>query len=98
MKVQFHAFTTLVTDGGVSRFTIHNHPPLECELRKFQDMVLLHSKKVKLSRNGSSTSIGLRDVEVPTFLDNRLTDGSEAVSPTRRLPFTSRKNPGTHLC
>jgi hypothetical protein len=31
----------------------------------------------------------LLDVEDPTFyLDNRLTDGGEVVSPTRRLPFT----------
>jgi hypothetical protein len=34
--------------------------------------------------------IGLRDVEVPTFcLDNRLIDGGEVVSLTRRPPLTS---------
>jgi hypothetical protein len=34
-------------------------------------------------------SIGLWDVEAPTFsLDNRLTDGGEVVSLTRRPPFT----------
>jgi hypothetical protein len=32
------------------------------------------------------------------FLDNRLTDGSEGVSFTRRPPFTPRKIPGTHFC
>jgi hypothetical protein len=32
------------------------------------------------------------------FLDNRLTDGGEVVSPTRRPPFTPRKIPGTHFC
>jgi hypothetical protein len=31
------------------------------------------------------------------FLDNRLTDGSEVVTLTRRPPFTSRKIPGTHF-
>jgi hypothetical protein len=31
------------------------------------------------------------------FLDNRLTDDSEVVSLTRRLPFTPRKIPGTHF-
>jgi hypothetical protein len=32
------------------------------------------------------------------FLDNRLTDGGEVVSPTRRPPFTPKKIPGTHFC
>jgi hypothetical protein len=32
------------------------------------------------------------------FLDNRLTDGGEVVSPTRRPPFTPSKIPGTHFC
>jgi hypothetical protein len=40
----------------------------------------------------------LRDVEGPTFsLDNRLTDGGEVVSLTRRPPLTSRNIPGTHF-
>jgi hypothetical protein len=43
--------------------------------------------------------IGLWDVEAPIFsLDNRLTDGDEVVSLTRRPPFTPRKIPGTHFC
>jgi hypothetical protein len=33
----------------------------------------------------------------PYFLDNRLTDGGEVVSLTRRPPFTPRKIPGTHF-
>jgi hypothetical protein len=33
-----------------------------------------------------------------TALYNRLTDGGEVVSPTRRPPFIPRKNPGTHFC
>jgi hypothetical protein len=32
------------------------------------------------------------------FVDNRLTDGGEVVSHTRRPPFTPRKVPGTHFC
>jgi hypothetical protein len=32
------------------------------------------------------------------FLDNRLTDGGEVVSLTRRPLFTSRKISGTHFC
>jgi hypothetical protein len=40
----------------------------------------------------------LCDVEAPTFLYNRLTDGGEVVSLTRRPPFTPRKIPGTGFC
>jgi hypothetical protein len=32
------------------------------------------------------------------FLENRLTDGGEIVSLTRRPRFTRRKIPGTHFC
>jgi hypothetical protein len=32
------------------------------------------------------------------FLDNRLTDGDEVVSLTRRPPFAPRKIPDTHFC
>jgi hypothetical protein len=35
---------------------------------------------------------------LPHFLDNRLTDGGEAVSLTHLSPFTPRKIPGTHFC
>jgi hypothetical protein len=42
--------------------------------------------------------IGMWDIEAPTFsLDNRLTDGGEVVSLTRRPSFTSRKIPGSHF-
>jgi hypothetical protein len=34
----------------------------------------------------------------PHILSNRLTDGREVVSLTRRPPFTHRKIPGTHFC
>jgi hypothetical protein len=42
--------------------------------------------------------LGLREVEVPTFSDIRLTDGGKVVSPTRWSLFTPRKIPGTHFC
>jgi hypothetical protein len=32
------------------------------------------------------------------YLDNRLTEGGEVVSLTRRPHFTPRKIPGTHFC
>jgi hypothetical protein len=35
---------------------------------------------------------------LPHFLDNRLKDGGEVVSLTRRPPFTPSKFPGTHFC
>jgi hypothetical protein len=47
--------------------------------------------------------MGLRDVEVATFLDSQLiymcvwVGGEEVVSLTCRSPFTLRKIPGTHL-
>jgi hypothetical protein len=37
------------------------------------------------------------DVLAMPVLDNRLTDGCEFVSLTRRPPFTFRKIPGTHF-
>jgi hypothetical protein len=36
--------------------------------------------------------------KLPHFLDNRLTDGGEVVSLTRRPLFSRRKIPGTHFC
>jgi hypothetical protein len=35
---------------------------------------------------------------IPQFIDTRLVDGGEDVSPTRRAPFTPRKILGTHFC
>jgi hypothetical protein len=37
-------------------------------------------------------------LELLHLLDNRLTDGGETVSLTRRPPFTPRKVLGTHFC
>jgi hypothetical protein len=36
--------------------------------------------------------------KLPHFLDNRLIDGGEFVSLTRRPPFNPRKIPGNHFC
>jgi hypothetical protein len=41
---------------------------------------------------------GCETSRLPHYLDNRLTDGGEVVSLTRRPPFTPRKIPGTHFC
>jgi hypothetical protein len=41
---------------------------------------------------------GCETSRLPYFLENRLTDGSEVVSLTRRSLFTPRKIPDTHFC
>jgi hypothetical protein len=51
-------------------------------------------KKVKL---GFGDPYGFETSRIPHFLDNRLTDGGEVVSLTRRPFFTPRKIPGTHF-
>jgi hypothetical protein len=62
-------------------------------------MLLQLIGKVKLSLYRPWRSLGLREVEAPTFcLDNRPTDGSKVVSPTRGPLFTPKKIPGTHFC
>jgi hypothetical protein len=65
-------------------------------LLKFREpSVSTHCKgkvKVKLSPYRPWRPLVLQEVEAPTFsLDNRLTDGGEAVSLTCRLVFTPRK-------
>jgi hypothetical protein len=47
---------------------------------------------------GPGGPYGCETSRLPHFLYNRLTDGSEVVSRTRRPPFTLRKIPGTHFC
>jgi hypothetical protein len=59
--------------------------------------VARNTGKVKLSLYRPWRPLGLREVEAPTFLDNRLTDGGKVVSPTRRPLFTPRKIPGTNI-
>jgi hypothetical protein len=41
---------------------------------------------------------GCEMLRFPHFLDNRLINGGEVVSLTRRPPFTPRNVPGTHFC
>jgi hypothetical protein len=41
---------------------------------------------------------GCETSRLPSFLDNRLADGGEAVSFTRLPPLTPQKIPGTHFC
>jgi hypothetical protein len=56
-------------------------------------------KKVKLSLlTGREGPLGCETSRFPHFLDNRLINGGEVVSLTRRPPFTPRKIPGTHFC
>jgi hypothetical protein len=46
---------------------------------------------------GCGDPYGCETLRLPYFLDNRLTDGGEVISFTRRLPFIPRKIPGTHF-
>jgi hypothetical protein len=41
---------------------------------------------------------GCETSRLPHFIDNRLTDGGEVVSHTRRPLFTPTKIPGTNFC
>jgi hypothetical protein len=58
-----------------------------CELS--QPLVI----KVKLSLYRPWRLLGLLEVEAPTFLDIRFTDGGKVVSPTRRPFFISQEYP-----
>jgi hypothetical protein len=53
--------------------------------------------EIKLSLYGPWRTLGLREVEAPTFSDIRLIDVGKVVSPTRRLLFAPRKIPGSHF-
>jgi hypothetical protein len=57
-----------------------------------------HSKRGKaIPVTGREGPQGCETSRLSHFLDNRLTDGDEVVSLTRRPPFTPRKIPGTHF-
>jgi hypothetical protein len=47
---------------------------------------------------GHGDPYGCETSRLPHLLDNRLTDGGEVVSLTRRPPFSPKKFPGAHLC
>jgi hypothetical protein len=47
---------------------------------------------------GHEGPYGCETSRLPQFSRNRLTDGGEIVSPTRRPSFTPMKIPGTHFC
>jgi hypothetical protein len=55
-------------------------------------------KDTAIPVTGTGGQFGCETSRLPHFLDNRLTDGGEVVSLTRRPPFTPRKIPGTQLC
>jgi hypothetical protein len=64
-------------------------------------ITLLLNSKVKgkaIPVTGHEDRNGCEMLRLPHFLNNRLADGGEVVSFTRRPPFTPRKIPGTHFC
>jgi hypothetical protein len=56
------------------------------------------SNRLKVRGFNINTFIYKKTSRLPHFLDNRLTDGGEFVSLTRRLPFTPKNIPGTNFC
>jgi hypothetical protein len=58
---------------------------------------LRKAKSKAIPVTGCGGPKGCETLRLPHFLDNRLTDGGEVVSRTRRLPFTPRKIPVTHF-
>jgi hypothetical protein len=63
----------------------------------FQEVVLRRENKA-IPVTGCGDPFCCVALWLPHFLDNRLTDGGEVVSLTRRPPFTRRKIPGTLFC
>jgi hypothetical protein len=60
----------------------------------------MYKRKVKrkaIPVTGRGDPYGCETSRLPHFLENRLTDGGQVVSLTRRQPFTPRKIPGTHF-
>jgi hypothetical protein len=58
----------------------------------------IYKEDKAISVTGRGDTQGCETSRLPHFLDNRLTDSSAVVSLMHRLPFTSRKVPGTHFC
>jgi hypothetical protein len=70
-----------------------------CTFKNEIRIVLLKVKvKLKLSLYRPWRTLGLREVEAPSFSDIRLTDGGKVVSTRRRPLFTPRNIPCTHFC
>jgi hypothetical protein len=71
---------------------------LELRMRKQEGHSENYIVKVNLSLYRPWRTLGLREVEAPTFSDIRLTDGGKVVSPMYWPLLTPRKIPGTHFC
>jgi hypothetical protein len=59
---------------------------------------MYEGKGKAIAVTGRGGPYGCETSRLPHFLYNRLTDGGEVVSFTRRPTFTPRKIPGTHFC
>jgi hypothetical protein len=60
--------------------------------------VRIANKKTAIRVTGRGCPCGCETSSLPHFLENRLTDGGELLSLTRRPPFTPRKTRYTHFC
>jgi hypothetical protein len=85
----------LITNQTPSIFT------LSCD-NMYKNNNFLQGKKNRKGKaiplTGRGDSHGFETSKLSHFLDNRLTDGSEGVSLTRKPSLTLRKSPGTHFC
>jgi hypothetical protein len=57
-----------------------------------------HVARTEKSVTGRGGPYGCETKRLLQVLENRLTDGDDVVSFTRRPPFTHRKIPGAHIC
>jgi hypothetical protein len=93
-----HGSRVIYSDGSRSQATPSRHNANGGLVRaavNFRACELVIGKVIPVQ---AVEALRLREVEVSTFSDIRLTGGGKVVSPTRQLPFTPRKIPGTHFC
>jgi hypothetical protein len=71
---------------------LDTHSVNNASKKDFQLSLNERGVKVKLTLYRPWRSLGLRNVEAPTFSDIRLIDGGKVVSPTRRPFFTPQED------
>jgi hypothetical protein len=78
----------------ISTYVIHCVTDVNIHSQRHKE----HKKAKAIPVTGRKGPWGCETSRLPHFLENRLTDGGEVDSLTRRPPFTPRKIPDTHFC
>jgi hypothetical protein len=82
------------------QYSNREHPDYKAKVLLLDQSALsssgLKGKAIPVTDRGGPQ--GCETSRLPHFLHNRLTDGGEVVSLTRRQPFMPRNIPGTHFC